>query len=91
MNSSRPEGYKRRDQAFLLFTGFRAPPQTLHAEHGVEVLQEYQHRMEAPGVTFYIVNYFFIIINYNLLLVHLYYLFYIIIFIHSLDCWATGN
>lgn len=29
--------------------GLRAPPQAVHAEHGVEVLQEHQPRMEAPG------------------------------------------
>lgn len=41
-----------RNYAFLSFTGFRAAPQTLHAEHGVEVLQEYQPGVEAPGVLF---------------------------------------
>lgn len=29
--------------------GIRAPPQAVYAEHGVEVLQEHQPRMEAPG------------------------------------------
>lgn len=44
--------HELRDYAFLSFTGFRAAPQTLHAEYGVEVLQEYQPGMEAPGVLF---------------------------------------
>lgn len=29
--------------------GLRAPAQAVYAEHGVEVLQEHQPRMEAPG------------------------------------------
>lgn len=29
--------------------GIRAPPQAVYAEHGVEVLQEHQPRMEASG------------------------------------------
>lgn len=38
----------------LSFIGFRASSQTVHAEHGVEVLQEHQPRMETPGVTLYL-------------------------------------
>ncbi len=75
-----------RNDAFLSFTGLRAAPQTLHAEHGVEVLQEYQPGVEAPGVCFvfffYFIYFHFIFYCIFISSIFLFFIVFIYLFIH---------